>query len=99
MICGGGHLDSKITKEIQTRFPHLHILQTFGTNELSGTCMVNFVGNHKLESCGQLLPNYKAKILDANTGKPLGPNQKGNLVIQSPTIMKGKNKNHFFKNY
>ncbi|KAL7631947.1 UNVERIFIED_CONTAM: hypothetical protein RMT77_017737 [Armadillidium vulgare] len=42
-----------------------------------------------LSGCGRLLSNVKAKIICPETGETLGPNQKGEICIKSPTVMKG----------
>ncbi len=36
--------------------------------------------------CGQLLPNIEAKILDLETNEPMGPGQRGELVVKSPSV-------------
>ena len=35
-------------------------------------------------SCGVLLPNTEAKIVDVESGANLGPNQQGELCIKGP---------------
>lgn len=42
-----------------------------------------------VQSVGILLSTFEQKILDISTGKPLGVNQRGEIVIRSPSIMKG----------
>lgn len=40
-------------------------------------------------SVGTLLPNTEAMIVDPSTGKSLGVNQRGELWIRGPQVMKG----------
>ncbi|XP_076034360.1 uncharacterized protein LOC143021048 isoform X2 [Oratosquilla oratoria] len=41
-------------------------------------------------SCGNVLPNTKAKIIDLSTGNTLGPNEgEGELCVHGPQVMKG----------
>lgn len=40
-------------------------------------------------SCGKVLPYVSAKVVDPETGKSLGPNQKGELYFKGDFIMKG----------
>ena len=40
----------------------------------------------KIGSCGVLLPNTEAKIVDLESGKPLGPNQRGELCVKGPQV-------------
>ena len=37
-------------------------------------------------SCGQLLPNAEAKVVDLNTGEALGPGQRGELCVRGPQV-------------
>ena len=37
-------------------------------------------------SCGYLLPNTEAKIVDLTTGNALGPNERGELCIRGPQV-------------
>ena len=45
--------------------------------------------NTKLGSVGVLLPNTEAMIIDTETGKPLGFNQTGELLLRGPQVMLG----------
>ena len=40
----------------------------------------------KIGSCGVLLPNTQAKIVDLESGEPLGPNQRGELCVKGPQV-------------
>jgi len=37
-------------------------------------------------SCGVLLPNTRAKIVDLSTGRNLGPGKRGELCVQGPQV-------------
>ena len=39
-------------------------------------------------SCGYLLPNTYAKVVDLETGVSLGPYEKGELCIKGPQVYK-----------
>ena len=41
----------------------------------------------KIGSCGVLLPNTEAKIVDLESGKSLGPNQRGELCVKGPQVI------------
>ncbi|MDQ5846106.1 MAG: AMP-binding protein, partial [Acidobacteriota bacterium] len=43
----------------------------------------------KFGSVGVPAPNTECKIIDLETGKPLGPNQEGEVCVRGPQIMKG----------
>ncbi|WP_218509165.1 AMP-binding protein [Variovorax sp. dw_308] len=38
---------------------------------------------------GRLLPNNEARVIDVATGADLGPNQRGELLVRGPTVMRG----------
>ena len=45
--------------------------------------------NYKIGSCGVLVANTKVKIVDIDTGKALGPNERGELCVNGPQVMLG----------
>jgi acyl-CoA synthetase (AMP-forming)/AMP-acid ligase II len=40
----------------------------------------------KMGSCGQLVPETQAKVVDLTTGQSLGPHQSGELLIRGPQV-------------
>ena len=38
-------------------------------------------------SCGVLLPNTEAKIIDVTTGENLGPGMRGELCVRGPQVV------------
>ena len=44
-------------------------------------------GNYKIGSCGVLVANTKGKIVDLDTGKALGPNERGELCVNGPQVI------------
>jgi len=43
----------------------------------------------KVGSGGLLLPNMEAKVLDVESDSELGPNERGEIVVRGPNLMKG----------
>lgn len=43
----------------------------------------------KVGSCGKVLPGIQIKVRDPETGKVVGPNQIGELIIKGPVVAKG----------
>jgi len=68
---------------------NVNIKQAWGMSELSPLGTMNSDYNAKIGSIGQLCPSTYAKILDIETGKSLGPNEAGELVIKGPQVMMG----------
>lgn len=46
-------------------------------------------GNHAFGSVGKLLVGIYGKVVDIESGKSLGPNQRGEIHLKSPCLMKG----------
>ena len=63
----------------------MHVV-AWGMTELSPLATVSKADNAVIGSCGVLLSNTEAKIVDLETGKSLGPNQRGELCIRGPQV-------------
>jgi acyl-CoA synthetase (AMP-forming)/AMP-acid ligase II len=59
------------------------------TVDLSGTDGYRAIPNVPHLSVGRLYPNTSLKVLDVETGRALGPNEKGELVVRSPIMSIG----------
>ena len=67
----------------------LNIKQACGMSELSPLGTLNSDLNAKSGSIGPVIPSTYGKILDVETGKSLGPNKPGELLIKGPQVMMG----------
>ena len=54
--------------------------------ELSPVATMTPSSDEVLGSCGVLLPNTEAKVVDVTSGEPLGPNQHGEICIKGPQV-------------
>eukprot|EP00095_Tigriopus_kingsejongensis_P000194 maker-scaffold41_size498431-snap-gene-1.20 protein:Tk00194 transcript:maker-scaffold41_size498431-snap-gene-1.20-mRNA-1 annotation:"probable 4-coumarate-- ligase 1-like" len=63
--------------------------EAWGMTETSPIATMTSLSDEHNGSCGKLSPNTVAKVVDLNTGEALGPNQRGELCIKGPQIMKG----------
>lgn len=74
-------------RDFFNRHPHIiQVKQGYGTSEFCGGAMNSMKPADYLldcENCGTLLQGNKAKIVDTETGKLLGPNQTGMLHFWS----------------
>jgi len=66
-----------------------NIKQAWGMSELSPLGTMNSDFNARTASVGPLMPSTYGKILDVDTGKSLGPNEPGELLIKGPQVMMG----------
>mmetsp|Transcript_14889 Transcript_14889/g.32333 ORF Transcript_14889/g.32333 Transcript_14889/m.32333 type:complete len:596 (+) Transcript_14889:120-1907(+) len=67
----------------------LDVKQAWGMSELSPVGTIIHDSNQKTGSIGQLVPSTYGKIIDAETGKSLGPDEPGELCIKGPQVMMG----------
>ncbi|XP_035824802.1 probable 4-coumarate--CoA ligase 1 [Aplysia californica] len=85
-------LGAELTDEFLHRHNHgCRVLQGYGLTETSPAINTDTVGISG--SVGCLVPNTIGKILDVETGLPLGPGQEGEYCMKGPQIMKGYHKN------
>ena len=76
------------TEEMTKKRLGANIKQAWGMSELSPLGTMNSDFNMKTGSIGPLMPSTYGKIID-DTGKSLGPNQSGELLIKGPQVMLG----------
>ncbi|TRY71910.1 hypothetical protein TCAL_00174 [Tigriopus californicus] len=63
--------------------------EAWGMTETSPIVSMTSLTDEMNGFCGKLVPNTMAKVIDLNTGEPLGPHQRGELCAKGPQIMKG----------
>jgi long-chain acyl-CoA synthetase len=70
------------------RFPHLHIIETFGRAETSAIATMSPLRHHKLKTLGIPLPDTSVMIADADLGtQALPPGEVGEIIVRGPQIM------------
>ena len=67
------------------------IYQGYGLTEVAGASHVNTipVPSDKVGAVGKVVPNTYSKIIDTESGKELGVNERGEVLIKGPHVMKG----------
>ncbi len=67
------------------------VLQGYGMTETSPvTHLVRRAsGNIPIESIGPPVPNTDCRVLDMDTGRELGPEERGELFVRGPQVMQG----------
>jgi acyl-[acyl-carrier-protein]-phospholipid O-acyltransferase/long-chain-fatty-acid--[acyl-carrier-protein] ligase len=97
LIAGAEKLREQIVKGYQEKFG-LTILEGYGCTELAPVVAVNTPDvvdgkdkqiGHKPGTVGHPIPGVAAKVIDPDTGQPLGPGQEGLLLIKGPNVMLG----------
>jgi acyl-CoA synthetase (AMP-forming)/AMP-acid ligase II len=83
-------LGSDLARRCQERLG-CSVIQGYGLTETSpATHLVPVTGGRvKPGSVGPLVPNTECRVVDLETGADLGPNQRGELWVRGPQVMKG----------
>ncbi|PON77359.1 4-coumarate-CoA ligase [Parasponia andersonii] len=89
--CGGAPLGEEVVKSFNAKFPNVEMSQGYGLTETTGSVarMIEAEETKRTASVGRLQENMEAKIVDPVTGRALSPNDKGELWLRGPTIMRG----------
>eukprot|EP01018_Ginkgo_biloba_P039672 Gb_04708 [translate_table: standard] len=89
ILTGGASLAREIIFNFTARFPHIQVVQGYGSTE---ACTVTYTNseeeNRHYGSTGLLCSVVEAKVVDSVSGKPQPPNHKGELWLRGPSIMK-----------
>ncbi|NUT48841.1 MAG: AMP-binding protein [Saccharothrix sp.] len=87
IVSGGATLDPAIARQVRDRIG-CEIGQGYGLTE----AMVSFMqtpDGKSPASVGRTAPGVEAKIIDVSTGKELGRNESGEILVRGPHVMKG----------
>jgi acyl-CoA synthetase (AMP-forming)/AMP-acid ligase II len=90
IFCGAAPLGEHLTRACMQRLD-CEIRQGYGMTETSPVTHSSPAdpAQVKFGSVGVPAPNTECKIVDLETGTPLGPNQEGELCVRGPQVMKG----------
>jgi acyl-[acyl-carrier-protein]-phospholipid O-acyltransferase/long-chain-fatty-acid--[acyl-carrier-protein] ligase len=96
-VAGAEKLRDELAKAFQEKYG-LPVLEGYGATELSPVAAVNipdidWPGNRQIGTkrgtVGRPLPGVFMKVVDPGTGKELGPDEPGLLLVKGPNVMKG----------
>lgn len=94
---GAEKLKAVLADEFKAKFG-LEPMEGYGCTELSPVASINLPDHewegsvHKAQKRGTIglpLPGIAIRIIDQNTGAPLGPGHNGLLLVKGPNVMKG----------
>jgi acyl-CoA synthetase (AMP-forming)/AMP-acid ligase II len=89
--CGAAPLGADVQLECSSRL-RIPVIQGYGMTEASGptqVCPVEAINKNKPGAVGLCAPNIKCKVIDPLTSRELGPNERGELWLSGPQMMKG----------
>ena len=87
---GAAPLGADIEQACQQRL-RTPVIQGCGMTEASGLTHggLETIGRKKPGTVGPCLPNIECKLIDPMSGRELGPNERGELWLRGPQVMKG----------
>jgi len=90
LFSGAAPLGEELTRACMDRLG-CNIRQGYGMTETSPVTHSSPAPplDMKFGSVGVAAPNTECKIIDLETGEPVGPRQKGEICVRGPQIMKG----------
>ncbi|CAM8896919.1 unnamed protein product [Rhodiola kirilowii] len=88
---GAAPLGKDVVGAFTSKFPNVVLGQGYGLTESTGpvTRAVGLEESLRWGSAGKLVGSCEVKIVDTESGVALGPNQRGELWIRGPIVMKG----------
>ncbi|KAF2893286.1 hypothetical protein ILUMI_12887 [Ignelater luminosus] len=97
LLIGGGYVSREQMNEIRDILPGTNVMLGYGLTEICGIALLFWPNNPKdmimaCERCGSSgrpLPGFSYKVVDPDSRKPLGPNQRGELLIKTDSQMHG----------
>ncbi len=81
---------TKAAKEEFEKKAKCRVIEGYGLTEAVTAIMANpYRGKHKVGSIGIPFPDVDAKVVSIETNEDLPPNQQGEIVLKTPTVMLG----------
>ncbi|KAB7506501.1 4-coumarate--CoA ligase 1 [Armadillidium nasatum] len=90
IYCGAAPLGQSMVDQFFEKFgPKIHVAEGYGMTETSPVITMTPKGRFTVGSCGVLLPNTEAKLVDPNTEEIVNPfENEGELRVRGPQVMK-----------
>lgn len=90
VISGAAPAGKDLVDEVRRKHPNLQrVVQGYGMTECSMASHLPDFRDFKTGSCGKVAALGETKIIDVETGKELGVNERGEILLRSPTVMMG----------
>jgi len=90
IFCGAAPLGAALTQAFTDRIK-CNVRQGYGMTETSPVTHSSPSDPRQVKfgSVGVCAPNTECKVVDLQTGAPLGPNKEGEICVRGPQVMKG----------
>ena len=91
ILVGAAPVAPALIQRFKEKAPHVDFREGWGMSELSPAGCFSRQGKSVIGSCGQVLPNTTMKVISLQTGDsmPPGDNNRGELLVKGPQVMKG----------
>ncbi|XP_062537163.1 uncharacterized protein LOC134205674 [Armigeres subalbatus] len=89
LICGAAPLSKEIEDQVRERLDIAFIRQGYGMSETTLGVLMQTGFENKAGCVGKVRLGQWVKVIDPETGKILGPNERGELCFKGSLIMKG----------
>ncbi|ESZ95164.1 hypothetical protein SBOR_4464 [Sclerotinia borealis F-4128] len=89
LFTGAAPLGTETAEDLQKIYPKWAIRQGYGLTETSTVICMTSVKDIWLGSCGSLIPEARAKLINPEGVEVTGFNQPGELVVQSKSVVLG----------
>ncbi|MEE8601254.1 4-coumarate--CoA ligase family protein [Euzebya tangerina] len=88
IFSGAAPLSAEVGEEAGGRLG-CEVVQGYGMTELSPVSHTTVPGDYKPGSVGVTVPNAESMIVDPSSGESLGVDERGELWVRGPLVMKG----------
>ncbi|CAI5983681.1 unnamed protein product, partial [Closterium sp. NIES-64] len=94
VVSGAAPLGAELETAFRAKFPTVQLGQGYGMTEASPTVTASRLFARVPHppapgSCGSVLPLTEVKVVHTGTGESLPPNERGELWVRGPQVMKG----------
>jgi acyl-CoA synthetase (AMP-forming)/AMP-acid ligase II len=90
IVSGGAPLGADLQREVAARFPRAAVGQAWGMTETTvGATMPDRELGTALGSVGRVMPATELRVVEPDAGRDLGVNERGELWVKGPQVMKG----------
>lgn len=88
LLTGAAPVGAELCAAVEQRLG-CTVTQAYGMTELSPGAHVYPGGDNRSGSAGAPMPSTESKIVDIESGRDLGPHERGEVWVRGPQVMKG----------
>ena len=89
VISGAEKCPAAVYKSINEHCPNIKLLEGYGVTECSPIVSFNMENSPKPYTIGRVMPSLEYIIISVDTGKEVGRNRAGMLLVRGPSVFSG----------